>query len=81
MKDGLHEPINVLLLDGWKDLCLPMLQMLEPFLAPGALVIADDTCLMPKELAPFLSYIRAPSSGYTRVAIPMDDGLELTVRG
>src|SRR5690242_5728895 len=30
-------PIGLVLLDGWKDLCLPVLRALEPRLAPGAL--------------------------------------------
>ena len=80
LKAGLGQPIDVLLLDGWKDLYLPMLSVLEPYLVPGSLVIADDTCLMPTELAPFLAYVRDPSNGYTSVALPMDDGIELSVR-
>jgi len=30
------------LLDGWKDLCLPVLKLLESRLASGALVVGDD---------------------------------------
>src|SRR6202035_2923042 len=29
-------PVGLVLLDGWKDLCLPVLRLLEPRLAPGA---------------------------------------------
>ena len=39
---GLDTSPGVVLLDGWKDLCLPVLRLLEPSLEPGALVIADD---------------------------------------
>ena len=35
-------PIDLVLLDGWKDLCLPVLKLLEAKLAPGALIVADD---------------------------------------
>jgi predicted O-methyltransferase YrrM len=28
-------PVDFLLLDGWKDLCLPVLRLLEPRLAPA----------------------------------------------
>jgi predicted O-methyltransferase YrrM len=31
------------LLDGWKDLYLPVLQLLQPRLRSGALVVADDS--------------------------------------
>jgi predicted O-methyltransferase YrrM len=39
---GLDTSPGLVLLDGWKDLCLPVLRLLEPSLAPGTLVIADD---------------------------------------
>ena len=35
-------PIDLVLLDGWKDLCLPLLRSLESRLAIGALIVADD---------------------------------------
>src|SRR5579863_5513162 len=35
-------PIDLLFLDGWKDLYLPLLNLLRSSLATGALVIADD---------------------------------------
>jgi predicted O-methyltransferase YrrM len=81
LKAGCGEPIDVLLLDGWKPLYLPMLRTLEAFLAPGCLVIADDTCLMPKEVEPYLAYVRDPLHGAVSVALPLDDGLELSTFG
>ena len=35
-------PIDLVLLDGWKELCLPVLRSLESRLAIGALIVADD---------------------------------------
>jgi predicted O-methyltransferase YrrM len=72
--------IDLLLLDGWKALYLPLLQKLEPALAPGCLVIGDDTRQFPALLAPYLAYVRDPSHGYTSSALPLDDGLELSIR-
>jgi len=34
--------VTLVFLDGWKKLYLPVLKLLEPALAPGALVAADD---------------------------------------
>ena len=39
-------PVGFVLLDGWKNLYLPVLRLLEPRLAAGALVLADDTVSM-----------------------------------
>jgi predicted O-methyltransferase YrrM len=67
-------------LDGWKHLYLPCLKLLEPKLAPGALVIADDVDLFPDALAPYLDYVRDPANGYVSVKVPVGDALELSAR-
>ncbi len=75
---GLDEPVGFLFLDGWKDLCLPVLRLLEPHLAPGTLVVADDIEL--PDLAPYLEYVRNPGNGYLSVSFPVADGMELSCR-
>jgi predicted O-methyltransferase YrrM len=69
-------PIGLVLLDGWKDLCLPVLRLLEPKLAPGALVAADDINL--PGMAGYLEYVRDPANGYVTVAFPVEDGMEIS---
>jgi predicted O-methyltransferase YrrM len=69
-------PIGLVLLDGWKNLCLPVLHLLEPKLAPGALVAADD--ITHASMADYLDYIRDPASGYVTVAFPVEDGMEIS---
>lgn len=36
--------------------------------------------LMPELLAPYLAYVRDPDNGYTSCELPIDDGLELSLR-
>ncbi|EIV96118.1 O-methyltransferase [Frankia sp. QA3] len=73
-------PVDLLLLDGWNQLYLPLLRLLEPRLSPGALVVADDITLFPDETRDYLDYVRTPGNGYTPVEIPLDDGLDLALR-
>jgi len=73
---GVPAPVGVVLLDGWKDLCLPALRLLEPKLAPGALVAADDT--NGPAMGDYLAYIRDPANGYVTVAFPVEDGMEIS---
>lgn len=77
---GLPGPVGFVLLDGWKGLYLPVLRLLEPRLAPGALVVADDTISMAAEMTDYLSYVRDPAHGYLSVSFPESDGLEITCR-
>jgi predicted O-methyltransferase YrrM len=71
-------PIGLVLLDGWKDLYLPVLRLLEPRLTPGALVIADDSTFV--SVQPYLAYVRDPANGYVSVDFPVEDGMEISCR-
>src|ERR1700722_9599421 len=81
LKAEIGGPIEVLLLDGWKPLYLPMLKLLEPRLAPGAIVIADDLDIASEALAPYLDYVRAAGNGYVSVELPLGDRIEISLRG
>ncbi|MFD4640647.1 O-methyltransferase [Lentzea sp. NPDC058436] len=74
----LKGPIGLVLLDGWKDLCLPVLRDLEPRLADGAIVVADD--IDQDSMAGYLAYVRDPANGYVSVAFPVEDGMEISCR-
>ncbi len=71
-------PVDLLLLDGWSELYLPVLEVVEPRLRAGALVIADDTDLFPAVLADYLAHVRG--AGYRSQPLRMGDGLELSCR-
>ncbi len=71
-------PIGLVLLDGWKDLYLSALRVLQPRLAPGALVLADDTSLA--SVRAYLDHVRDPANGYVSVNFPVEDGMEISCR-
>ncbi|MGC5567759.1 O-methyltransferase [Streptomyces sp. FR-108] len=72
------QPVDFLFLDGWKDLCLPVLRLLEPHIAPGTLVVADDVDL--PDLGPYLDHVCDTANGYHSVTFPVEDGLEISCR-
>jgi predicted O-methyltransferase YrrM len=74
--NDIPEPIDFVLLDGWKDLCLPVLHSLVSRLAIGALIVADDINL--PSLSGYLKYVRDPPNGYVSVAFPVKDGMEIS---
>jgi predicted O-methyltransferase YrrM len=80
LKAGIAGGIDLLLLDGWKPLYLPMLEFLEPRLAPGALIIADDLAVAPEALASYCGYVRDGGNGYVSVEVPLGDRIEISVR-
>lgn len=76
----LDGPVDFVLLDGWKDLYLPVLELLEPRLPTGALIVADNASA--PDLAPYLERVRNPASGYTsfNFLVRDSDSMELSCR-
>jgi predicted O-methyltransferase YrrM len=72
--------IDLLFLDGWKELYLELLRLMSADLRPGSVVLADDTDLFPEQLAPYLEFIRDPKNGFVSVPLPLGDGIEYSVR-
>jgi predicted O-methyltransferase YrrM len=72
--------VDFVLLDGWKELYLPVLGLLQPRLTPGALVVADNTAMA--ELASYVDYVRDPANGYVSVPFPTreSDSMEISCR-
>ncbi len=64
----LDGPVDFVLLDGWKEMYLPVIKLLEPRLTPGALVVADNTSM--EDTVPYLDYVREPANGYVSVNFP-----------
>ncbi|KQH81279.1 MULTISPECIES: class I SAM-dependent methyltransferase [Mycobacterium] len=64
-------PVNFVLLDGWKDLYQPVIELLQPSLSPGAVVVADNT--ESPDLRPYLDYVRDPGNGYVSFNFPVRD--------
>jgi predicted O-methyltransferase YrrM len=75
----LDHQVDMVFLDGRNDLYLDVLRLLEPQLASTALIAADLNVEDP-DLRPYLQYVRDPVNGYLSVEIPLDAGVELSVR-
>jgi predicted O-methyltransferase YrrM len=71
--------VDLLFLDGWNNLYLPVLELLEPRLSAGALVIADLSEDDPEQV-PYCERMHDPGSSYVSVDIPLDAGVVVSVR-
>ncbi len=56
------EPIDMLVLDGWKSMYLPILELVEPNLRVGGLVVADN--ISHPATQPYLDAMSASDSNY-----------------
>jgi predicted O-methyltransferase YrrM len=77
---GIDGPVDMVLMDGWKGLYLPLIKMLTPRLRDGAIVLADDVNRFKKALAPYVTYVQDPKNGFQSVTLPLGDGLEYSMK-
>ncbi|MDQ1019015.1 O-methyltransferase [Streptomyces afghaniensis] len=69
--------VDMVLLDGWKELYLPVLRVLEPALREGAMVVSDNLPMLEPE---FLEHVRDAGNGYLSQSLSLGEGIELTLR-
>jgi predicted O-methyltransferase YrrM len=74
LSKNLPDSIDLVLLDGAKVLYPKILALLEPRLAEGALVVADNADDSPD----YVAHVRAPANGY--VSVPFAEDVELSAR-
>jgi len=76
----LDGPVDFVLLDGWKDLYLPVIKLLEPHLSAGVLVVADNASA--PDMTPYLDYVRDPGNGYVsfNFLVREADSMEVSCR-
>ena len=70
--------LDLLFLDGWNNLYLPVLDLFEPRLTGGAVVIADLSAGDPEQAA-YCERMHDPQSGYLSVDVPLDAGVVVSV--
>lgn len=75
----LPDPVDLLFLDGSNDLYLPLLDQLQPHLAPHALVVADLSAGDPHH-ARYVAHVTDPASGYRTIQLPLDAGVVVSIR-
>ncbi len=76
----LEHEIDFLLLDGWKDIYLPMIKMLSPKMRAGAAVLADNIFTFKKTLRPYVAHMQDRTNGFESVTLPIGHGMEYSVR-
>jgi predicted O-methyltransferase YrrM len=72
-------PLDLVLLDGWKDIELDVLRILKPQLRRGALVFTDNIFTFEADNQGQREYMADPQNGFRAVVLPLKDGMEMAV--
>lgn len=73
-------PFDLVLLDGFPDLVFEVFKLLEPKLAPNAVIMVDDVEGFGGAMQDYLAYVRDPANGYLSTTLRPKKGLEFTVK-
>jgi predicted O-methyltransferase YrrM len=72
-------PVDMVLLDGWKDLYLPVLDLVQPRLRPGAVVMADNIFTFRKDLRPYVEEMQSGRRRFDSTTLSIEQGIEYSV--
>ncbi len=70
--------VDLLFLDGWKDLYLPVLELVLPRLRPGAMVVADNVTMFRAALAPYVERMQRRGD-FRSTTLEIGAGVEVSV--
>ena len=76
---NISEPIDLIFLDGWKELYLPVLKLLIPKLSNNAVILADNIYSFKKALRPYKNFVQNTSENFTSITLPFKSGIEYSV--
>ena len=82
-RETLKDPggtVDMVLLDGAKQLYLEMLQLLLPHLRMGSVVLADNVLMFRRSLRPYRDWVQDPRNGFRSVTLFLGSGTEYSVR-
>jgi len=70
-------PLDLVLLDGWKNIELEILQLLQPQLRAGAVVFTDNVFTFEADNRGQREYMADPRNGFRAIVLPLKDGMEV----
>jgi predicted O-methyltransferase YrrM len=72
-------PVDFVLMDIWIPMALPALEILTPYLRPGALVVCDNVINGATDYAEYLARVRS-SGDFLSVTVPGQGGTEISMK-
>jgi predicted O-methyltransferase YrrM len=72
--------LDFVLVDIWIAMARPALELVAPYLRPGAIVVCDNTEIHRSQYADYFAFLGDPANGFRTMTLPFDGGLEFSVR-
>jgi len=72
--------VDFVLVDIWIAMARPALELVAPHLAPGAVVVCDNTQDHRTNYTDYFAFLNDPANRFRTMTLPFQGGLELSVR-
>jgi predicted O-methyltransferase YrrM len=72
--------VDFVLVDIWIAMARPALELVAPYLRPGAIVVCDNTEIHRSQYVDYFAFLQNPANGFRTMTLPFDGGLEFSVR-
>jgi predicted O-methyltransferase YrrM len=76
----LNQPVDMMLMDGWADLAIEILKLVDPFIRSGGVILSDNVGTFKAALKPYVEYLQNPASGYRSTTLALKGGTEFSVK-
>ncbi|MDF5732401.1 MAG: class I SAM-dependent methyltransferase [Rhizonema sp. PD38] len=79
LKD-LNYTIDMVLIDGWVNLALDVLQILDSHIRKGGIVLSDNVGTFKEDFRVYAEYLQNQANGYRSATLDLKGGTELSVK-
>jgi predicted O-methyltransferase YrrM len=78
--NNLNQTLDLVLIDGWAHLALDVLQLVDPWIRPGGIVLSDNVGTFKADLKSYVEFLQNPANGYRSATLNLKGGMELSVK-
>ena len=77
---NIDHKIDMLLVDGWANLALDILKLVDPYIRKGGIIISDNVGTFKEDLRNYVEYLQDPKNGYCSTTLNLKGGTEFAVK-
>ncbi|MBW4690470.1 MAG: class I SAM-dependent methyltransferase [Lyngbya sp. HA4199-MV5] len=76
----LKQPIDLVLMDGWANLAIEVLKLVDPHIRPGGVIVSDNVGTFKEALQSYVAFLQNPASRYRSSTLALKGGTEFSVK-
>lgn len=76
----LNQSVDLVLMDGWANLAIDVLKLLDPFIRIGGIVLFDNVGTFKEALKSYVELLQNPAHGYRSATLNLKGGTAFSVK-